>query len=522
MSAAPDERGGRRRRRLWIPIALALVVFALALEGGVRWIVLSEGAREWKLAERLRQPQLYGHPQRDDLYWLLQSRFLPDAQRASRPKYEPVLGWIQQSIESGTWRHLGVRRLDGRRPVLLYGDSFAMGMTDAEFVFPALLEATPLGRDLCMLNYGVGGYGLDQVYLLLRRSLDHFAGLEPIVIVGVLVQDDLDRCALSFRCWPKPRLVERAGRLEPEGEVVCTTEEAWEQSSARPLSYAWRLLSGQLKQRSFPADEFSEADDSRGPGARAIAEAVLRGIVGELEQRSIPYVFVLFHDASSFAPRTSRSWRDELLESTLDELGAPWVSTRPIMLARTEELRMPIGALFGNTAHTEGHYGELGNLVAFHAMLAGFERLGIPVTDADWSAVESREREAILRPTNYLRAKLSGPSASVRSVRASDGTANLVACVGEEGPTEITWRLAGAARRFVATASRYGVAHPGRVELALRSGDDELLRTVIEQGGAPLAIDLDLEGRTELVLSAADAGDGTQGDVLVLASPRFE
>ena len=89
--------------------------------------------------------------------------------------------------------------------MLLFGDSFCECATPPEECWQGLLERSPLGPRFALVNYGTGGYGLDQVLLLARRVLDRWRGRDPLVVVGILVDDDLDRDALALRNFPKPR-----------------------------------------------------------------------------------------------------------------------------------------------------------------------------------------------------------------------------------------------------------------------------------------------------------------------------
>lgn len=93
--------------------------------------------------------------------------------------------------------------------VAAFGDSFVYGNeVKAHQSWPALLETrTP---EIEVLNYGVGGYGVDQALL---RFLTEGSDLKPHVVVMGFVTDDLSRLTNVFRAfrsayeWPltKPR-----------------------------------------------------------------------------------------------------------------------------------------------------------------------------------------------------------------------------------------------------------------------------------------------------------------------------
>jgi hypothetical protein len=95
--------------------------------------------------------------------------------------------------------------------VALFGDSYVFGTTeDGHRVADHLRRLRP---GTVVHNFGVGGYGLDQVLLRLE---DRVAVLKPgdTVVVGVLTTD-IDRATLSVRDAPKPWF-----ELGPDGTLI--------------------------------------------------------------------------------------------------------------------------------------------------------------------------------------------------------------------------------------------------------------------------------------------------------------
>ena len=133
--------------------------------------------------------------------------------------YHPLLGWIPlknaKNISMGTYmvnfNSDGVRgiktytkeRQSAIVRIVVVGDSFTFGedVNDDE-TYPAQLEKVLPNAEV--LNYGVHGYGLDQ--MTVRLHLDGFT-YHPDVVIYAFIGGDLDRTLLSFRDYMKPRYV---------------------------------------------------------------------------------------------------------------------------------------------------------------------------------------------------------------------------------------------------------------------------------------------------------------------------
>ena len=197
-----------RRRTLLRAAFASLLGLALAAGGielGFRFLLFSPSSIARRLGAGLRKPERFSDPMCEEEYWRLQDLFLDPAHSQQAPNPDPVCGWTGP-ITPGTYAPTQPYDLRGRRPILLYGDSYAQCVTPVGQCFQTLLENSDLADRYCLVNYGVGGYGLDQEYLLLKHSIDRWKDLDPIVVVSFLVDDDFSRNVLAFRCWPKPRL----------------------------------------------------------------------------------------------------------------------------------------------------------------------------------------------------------------------------------------------------------------------------------------------------------------------------
>lgn len=129
----------------------------------------------------------------------------------------PTRGWVPRpkahtSPEAGityTTNAQGYRALydyendPHRYQVLVLGDSFTFGdEIDDSATWPALLQARR--ADLNVLNMGVTGYGIDQMLVTLEDEIPRY---RPQLVICAFVTDDLQRSALAFRDYKKPRFV---------------------------------------------------------------------------------------------------------------------------------------------------------------------------------------------------------------------------------------------------------------------------------------------------------------------------
>jgi hypothetical protein len=92
---------------------------------------------------------------------------------------------------------------------MIVGDSFTFGADADDFaVWPTLLQE--LDERLEVLNFGVEGYGTDQIYLVLQK---HIEMVQPDLVVAAIFWDDVYRALVSFRRFQKPRFEIRKGEL---------------------------------------------------------------------------------------------------------------------------------------------------------------------------------------------------------------------------------------------------------------------------------------------------------------------
>ena len=175
---------------LFVSVFIALFVGELAFRA-----VIFSGSEIFK---NLRNPENYASSNNESDYWKLSYEFGGEYKPPKNP--HPLLGWIG-NFDRETLMHNDAGKLNNRRPVILYGDSYAQCVAEALCFEDFLNNDSAFLKEHYFLNYGVGGYGVDQISLLYKNTIDKFE--KPFVVFS-LMNYDIDRSILSVRTGQKP------------------------------------------------------------------------------------------------------------------------------------------------------------------------------------------------------------------------------------------------------------------------------------------------------------------------------
>lgn len=327
-----------KRGQNWSLLGLALGGGLLALgtvELGLRFFLFSPHSP----SEAWRVPGMYADPERDDDYWILYFKW--DRRYEPPGTTQPALGWVYQ-FDRETLEHHDAAALAGRRPVLLYGDSFA-ACVDGVPCFEELTAEHPLFvQDHRLLNYGVGGYGLDQVMVLAEGSLP----LHPAAPVVISIMPlDLDRASLCVRVGQKPCFSLTDSGIVSRGPPIA--KDAWAWFSAAEPSIRWwsghRLLfsawTPEAWRRALRRSEAHEAE------LAALNAAFIERIIAALDARDHPRLWVIFNPHHPGHHRTltgAGDWRDAALEGALQRRHAETVVWTRDLLRAVEQADGPL------------------------------------------------------------------------------------------------------------------------------------------------------------------------------------
>jgi hypothetical protein len=511
MSPAPVQDSRRRALRIALNLTLVALATLALLEGVCRVAVYNPDSSHWPVFWRLRDPWRFGRYQADDAYWEVAFLERPEAKRIDSTRFDPHLGWGSELVAEADYRHRDEDRLGSRRPVILVGDSYAGGVVPETWLdFPSLFARGDLSAEFGLLNYGVGGYGLDQIWLMLQRALEHHAGRRAVAIVSFMVDDDIDRCLLSFRDWPKPRLHVRDGRLVRELERVPRVEPYFAEHSALSPLLATHFLGRVLNRSRSPGTAAQEREK------QALGRAILGAMVADLRAHGVPFLFVLFHHKTALERPEILGWRAGFAEGVLDELGAPWVNVRPAFLAHRERSGRTIDEYFLPPEHpSSGHYNPLGNAVAFEVMREGLRvHLGL---GAGGNLVLPQD----VRATSGVQQPLwREDGAEHVGRRLVPPYLEFALPLSEEAG--VSWRLGGAGRSLRARVHLISTESEGATaRLRVRADERNLLEQALGSADA-LVLDLDLRGVDNLTVSAGNLQGNPGSARVVLSEVAFE
>lgn len=310
-----------RRRSIFTKIAVAVCSFVLALVASELAIRIALSGRG-PLSARLRDPHRFANCLIDDDWWILEHAWRTQRWFCER-KPHPLLGWVG-NFSRDTYAHLQKDELNGRIPVLLYGDSFAQCLEEATSFQAFLNNDEEFSKTHYLLNYGVGGYGVDQIYLLFLNSIDHYE--KPFVIFSFMTLD-LDRSILTVRDGQKPYFVADGDDMRLAGVPIDPDIDRFYRMHPPYIrSYFWRLL--------FHSMEYGKQEcisRRREKQTLDINRRILAATIRELRSRKLDFIFLVFQPIESFCGKPNWNWRDVWIMNFLDGENIPYICTKDVL-----------------------------------------------------------------------------------------------------------------------------------------------------------------------------------------------
>jgi hypothetical protein len=267
------------------------------------------------------------HPARNSTF----TTFDPTLGHTARPRTpDNPLGLAEE-------RPYSLDQLRSGHHMLFFGDSFTEGFTEYPDKIPQLLDRTL--RNVRVLNFGVMGYGLDQMYLRMMQTAGLFD--HPHLVFGVLF-DDMDRVVFRVREAPKPIFMLVNGRLELHNVPLPASYEDWARAyPPSERSYALALLRGTvnrvLKTHWAYDHAFGLTPGERLGGRKdkmRVVAALVRAIKTEAARRGNRLTFVIFPHPEHL---THRGWREEFLTTLLRAEGIDYIDLKEPLLRRLRQ-----------------------------------------------------------------------------------------------------------------------------------------------------------------------------------------
>jgi len=213
------------------------------------------------------------------------------------------------------------------------------------------------------LNYGVGGYGVEQIFLLYQKTIGQYTN--PYVILSVFTED-LDRSVPSVRTGQKPiyRLVN--DRLVLSGVPIDSSFDSFLSDHPPEIrSYLFQMYvrnawpPWRLKNYLFRAAALSDMKEK----IEAINRRILLEIMRDLRTRQLNYVFLIFHP--KWALTANDGWRDAFLANLFHSNKAPYLTSKPLLQRKAEQSRARYDDYY---MAVDGHLNTRGNKVIAEAI----------------------------------------------------------------------------------------------------------------------------------------------------------
>jgi hypothetical protein len=341
-----------------LSVALSTLATGFLVEAALRVII---NGRPNMFSSAVRRPELYAKCLDED-YWKLrmkmEGRYKPPKNPKDPKTAHPLLGWVGW-FNSKTLIHKKTPEIGERRPVLLYGDSFAQCVTKDKFQNLLNSDAEFSGTNY-LLNYGVGGYGLCQISLLLENTIHLYE--DPIVILSFMTMD-LDRSLMSYRIGQKPYFRRVDDVVQQITTPIDTDPDRFlERNPPQIPSYALALLA---RRRFVPSWIRFKLDQVPGlEEIKAVNSHLIRDAVSMLRENGVPFCVVVFHPYTEMGLTIFDSdlgWRSDLIYETLTDIHAPYISTRELVQsdASTTGRRFRADYFLKNDAHPNEQYNRL-------------------------------------------------------------------------------------------------------------------------------------------------------------------
>jgi hypothetical protein len=335
-------------------LIISLVISFIIAEIGLRFILFSNipFLTDLSIVTELRQPQRYADALSEEEFAKLSCRL--SKEECGQNKVHPLLGWTH-NFSPDNYLHDKKEFIGTRRPVLLYGDSFAYCMGKQTCFQDILNTDKEFSKDHYLLNYGVTAYGLDQIYLLFHKSVDHYDN--PFVVFSFFTKD-IDRSIVSFFSGQKPRFRVENNMLKFEKPLMIEPDTFYSKNPPQIKSYLYRLILHTRASNYLPRNlvSFLKKDNYYRQKKIKLNEKIILEVVKELRAKELDYVFLIFHHGGNLL---NDDWRDSFLKHILDENKVPYIWSKELIVQNSKINNIPINDFFIPDGHPATVYNRV-------------------------------------------------------------------------------------------------------------------------------------------------------------------
>lgn len=306
----------------FILVSFSFAMILVMSEIAFRYVIFSKAP----LPERFRDPGNYFNYFEEPEYWKLNYYFGEKVGKAPRYGIDSELGWRDEEVEPN-FKHHDFEEIKGRRPILMYGDSFGNCVTPTCFQYA--FNSNPTFSKKCyMLNYSTGGYGLDQIYMTLQRSVGHYDN--PFIVFSLLTLD-LDRAIWPVFVGQKPYFKIDNSRLILSGLPI--EKSPADYFSSFPFYWGSYLLQ---YFRSFQVGYSPyKVTNEHKERVREMAEHLIKNSILEMRKQRLDFIFLIFQPdnfgESGIRLSEEQDWRLKVIADTLKSMNAPFITTQSIV-----------------------------------------------------------------------------------------------------------------------------------------------------------------------------------------------
>ncbi|MEP7168035.1 MAG: hypothetical protein ABI855_01565, partial [Bacteroidota bacterium] len=220
-------------------------------------------------------------------------------------------------------------------------------------------------KNYYFINYGIGAYGVDQIYTLMKNSYIHYEN--PIVIFSLMTYD-LDRSCLSIREGAKPYYT-----LDKNNELVLNEIENYKSAAQylkkNPLtikSYLWRrFLYGDLNFFSKNTTEFLTGEKANREKIKKLNEKIILSAIQTLRESKTDFMFLIFHPPGDFLIKEENNWRIQFVKKILDSNSIKYIWTKDLI---KDKVTMDSSSLDSFFLKNDGHPNSRFNVIISQEM----------------------------------------------------------------------------------------------------------------------------------------------------------